>query len=395
MGTSPLRRLCLLLALFALGSVACGEDAPAEGNTVYLHVINAYEGGGELSIYGPDGDIVIGVPSGEQGPGAIPMDRTRFDNTLNFALQGLPGLVPLDFDLYSLYPGEHVTLLVQRRVSLNELDVSLLRHTLVTYDSQNPSFHQCALEITNAMSLSNTFTAGRYDFATEWRVSQARVDANYNRDSDKSAPTECGDIELSNLTGGSEIDAIRQRHYVEEIDASPWFFPVNIEGGSGIGSRLALRKGFHTVAGQVSARRGTTEYRQCLGEAVELGESMDMNDPCGPGAISGASLNLIQARECTNYADYNVSVASPGVGNSITYFYSTPENNCDLDMRLRTASVDSVFSKDGKIQGVSIEGDAGQWKHVVVWGRPVGPGLFFFSGDEDGLGYRPPVGEPQ
>lgn len=404
-----LLRVCVAtLAAISLMSTFTGCTSGSGEDVVYLHVVHGYAGGGAVTIFGPDGTIADGIKFGEAA-GPVAFDRSTYQGEMSLQLDGVPGIVSKTFDLYSLYPGEHATLLLQRRSSYTNVEVDLLRHHQLTIDQAAPSAFQCAFEIKNAMSLTNDFSDDRFSFATEWRFSQAQYSAYYNDSIENSVDTECGPLNLNDIGQiGTSIIATRRQLYDELITPQPWFFPVPSDDEAE-GSAITFRKGVFNSPGQISGFRSTKEYRECLSQAIQIeqdptammmGDSQCGSNPDGSPAVPTDAMGRplvtvdgVSVANCLRPINYAPFVLGPDTDES-TIFYYNPDNaagsSCNQSMRLRTHSVDAVFDpplqqptrSNGKLVQIDLAMPKGTWQHVVVYGRPIAPLVYMFTSDD-------------
>lgn len=389
-----------LLALIALFMPIFGCGGGTGEDIIYLHVVNGYAGGGSLSIYGPDGEIVQSLKFKETS-GAVEFDRTNYQGDLSLALDGVPGLVPKSFNLYSLYPGEHATIFVQRRSDFTDIDVSLLRHNLLTYDTTGPSFSNCVFEVTNNMSLTNEFTDERYEFQTEWNFDEATYSTFYDQTREQVVTTECGPLNLNDIPGlGATILARRQQLF-DQIDNSPWFFPVQSEE-EGDGGLLTYVWGKNSgPGGQTLAFQTSTEFSNCVTETIEIESEMDAAMSSESSCDTTASGEQVVPRDmmgnpkvkidqlaldkCFQPKLYSGFPVTPAAQQSHVFYY-TRENACDQTIRLRTPFVDSIFDapeQTGKLVRINVKMPKATWRHVVVYGRPINPLIYQFHGTRE------------
>lgn len=391
----------VLVALIFSGCGAANGD-----DVVYLHVIHAYAGGGSVSVYGPSGTIAQNLNFGE-AEGPVAFDRSTYQGQMNVELEGVPGLVQKNIDLYSLYPGEHATVLIQRRSGYREIETSILRHHQLTIDNTALPFFSCAFELRNAMSLTDEYTDGRFDFMPEWRLEEARYSRFYDSALENNIPTECGPLPLSDIPGGDQVRATRQEVH-DAITNQPWFFTVQANDSTVPGA-LAFVKGFYTGAGgQVTAWRPTAEYLECLSGAVQIQQDpnamMTSTSQCGTGAngeptvprnAQGGPLVTVDAfaiSECLQLTGYSGSSLKSDTQTSTIYYYNPDDSaggTCNQDLRLRTHSVDSIFDPTqaptragGKLVQLQLRMPKGTWQHAVVYGRPISPLVYMFTSDD-------------
>lgn len=378
-----------LLALLAMLLPAFGCSSGSGEDVVFIHVANGYAGGGAVTIYGPDGEIVSGLGFNETS-GAVAVNRTNYDGNLQFALEGLPGLVEKQFDLYALYPGEHATLFIQRRSGLTNMEVSILRHNLITSDPAGPAAANCAFEVTNNMSLTNSFSDERYEIMTEWNLDEANYSVYYDRTLEQSVITKCGVLQLNSLPGvGSSIVA-RRNGQLDIVDASPWFFPVSPTDDNE--PDPTFRWGLYEDSGGVIlGLRSTREYRECVAGAIQFQQN-GMPVECGKDAngaptipVDGmgrpiAEVDQMLIDDCFRDQEFTGYPIVPGP-NSSQIFYYKREASCNQTFRFRTHSVDSVFNapeQTGKLVRHTVEMPKASWSHVVLYGRPVTPLIYSF-----------------
>lgn len=401
-----LLRVCVAtLAAISLMSTFTGCTSGSGDDIVYLHVIHGYAGGGAVTVFGPSGTIANNLKFGE-AEGPIAFDRSTYQGNMSLQLEGLPGIVSKSIDLYSLYPGEHATLLLQRRTSLTDLEVDVLRHHQLTIDQAAPPQYRCSFELSNALSLTNASSDSRFEFMTEWRLTPAQSLAFYDESKERFVETECGPLNLEDIPtiGPDIIERRKQTH--NEIQAQPWFFPVaSMLPGEEL--LLSFVKGnFIAPGGQVIGYRPTREYKECLSQAVQIEQdpnammaSTTQCDSTGgvPRDSSGRPRVLVDpnaVNECLRQVGYTGRSQLPADPNASTIYYYNPDatagNSCNQSMRLRTHSVDAIFDPplqqptrdNGKLVQIDLKMPQGAWQYVVVYGRPVAPLVYMFTSDD-------------
>lgn len=400
---ATLAAISLMLTFTGCGS-ASGDDV------VYLHVVHGYAGGGAVTVFGPSGTVADGINFGESA-GPIAFDRSTYQGQMSLKLEGLPGLVDKSIDLYALYPGEHATILLQRRISLTDLEINVLRHHQLTIDPAAPPEFSCAFEISNSLSLTNAFSDNRYEFMTEWFLSEAQYQAFYDSALESFVDTECGPLPLNDIVGiGPQILATRAQVY-DEIQAQPWFFPVQSQQ-TGQELLLSFVKGsFVGAGGQVVGYRPTIEYKECLAQAIQIeqdpnammmGDSQCATENDGSSSVPKdamgrplVTVDAIAINDCLNRIGYSGESQMPATPETSTIFYYNPDpasgGSCKQRMRLRTHSVDAIFDppvrSGGKLVQIDLNMPKGTWQHVIIYGRPVAPLVYMFTSDdvENGL----------
>ena len=386
----------------------CGANSGED--IVYLHVIHGYAGGGAVTIFGPSGKLATNLKFGEAA-GPVAFDRSTYQNVMTVQLEGVPGAVDKNFDLFSLYPGEHATLFLQRRSGYREIELTMLRHHQLTIQATAEPLFTCAFELTNALSLTNDLSiAPMFEFMTEWRFSQTQYLNYYDPSRESRVETECGPVEVNELPGGAAI--LQQRREVHDrIMNQPWFFPVNAEDSSGAGgAALTFVKGFAADSGSVVAWRPTFEYRDCLAQAVQIeqpepdpnnpmmmqsncetgpdGQQRVPRDPTGRPLVT---VDRLAVEQCLLPKGYTGPSHPPTTQTTYAFYYNpdvAAGGRCNQVFRLRTPNVDAIFdpavTSGGQLVQVNMGMPKGTWQHVVVYGRPVAPMVYQFTSDDVG-----------
>ena len=92
---------------------AAATATGARGDSVYLYFFNGYVGSTSMTVIGPTGTLVSGVPFGERTKPVL-FDRTLGTN-LTVLLDVIPEPVQISPSLFDLYPQETATVLLKRR----------------------------------------------------------------------------------------------------------------------------------------------------------------------------------------------------------------------------------------------------------------------------------------
>lgn len=398
---------------------------------IYLYILHGYAGGGSVAAYGPSGSIASGLEFGELSE-VVKIDRSRYQGTIDLALDGVPGLVPIQVPLFDLYPREAATLVVQRRTGNTTLETRLLRHHLIGVDAASPSFYKCATQVTNALSVSNAETDNRYDFATEWKFTVQEARFVYNDQVEQNINTNCGPVsvqDVSDLLGPIQdpVDLTRppvnlipsRQQQLESMreDQNLWLMMVQAEPLRPEEGPLTFRYSRWLSEGtSVVGVRSSLEFVECLAGAVSIaqdetsqgGENEEECEivngvktvPVGPDGKPRINVEALTALECLGFNTYDAVTYSPAAADSFTVFYN-PESygatECERTIRLRTKRVDSIFDPPAahlaKLVTIAMNAKRATWQHVVVYGRPIAPVIHQFTSNDLALTFEGEEGD--
>lgn len=412
--TKPLSLLCIVGLCLGLVLTGCGEGEDQE--TVFLYITNGYAGTSSLTLYGPTGKLVSGLPFGSRTEEPIEVERNVNSDDFVLVLDGAP--VPMEFTrpMFSLFPQETGTMLISRRSGEEFADVMLYRHI------RTPS-PTCTITFDNALSLDNQLMADEfvsYSYQTEWNVDPTPY---YNQAHEQIAWTRCGPTAIPDEFDRSDLHA--------EIQADPWLFPISAEeGGYTLAwgfRRVDPRTGYVrsqglTAEGQVVAYRYTADFVRCLSAAVTVVEDTLSNECPAPNGAqattpAGESVTLLgpgqvvwdeqAAAACRTLSAYEGFPIEPGAPDEITLFTTYPQtgvdpNNpdqarCGFPIRVRTPIQDLIFqnhdgSRDDYIENTGgwIEVDsffpAGEQRFFVIFGRPINAFIDQWNGGQTSVG---------
>jgi hypothetical protein len=319
--------ICALTALsFALPG--CGDGAASQ-ETVYLHVFNAYPGSSQMSLYGPSGRIVTGLPYSGRTAQPVAVNR-NMGTTFTLVIDGAPQSIELDFALFDLYPQETGTLLIRRRSSTDMASAHIYRH-------QQSISRQCRLVIDNALSV-DTSDITRYGFMAAFRYDNIGS-AGYTSDDPR---------------GSSFLNTVAQNPYfflVEHPEIPQGLMPVwPVQTPDRIGHA-------DYDSGAVLAHPTTREVLECLGE--EEYDAATFEDCTRPQTYAGtAYLPDVPT----------INVIEVGANNS---------GQCNLSFRIYSDFSNIFQGEHGIGNGSYVEDevtiDSSDHMFWVLYGRPVNP----------------------
>ena len=441
------RLAAALLVLMSAGLASCGPQE-GSGDSVWLHFFNGYVGSDSMTVIGPTGTLVSGVPFGQRTE-AVLFDRT-LGTDLTVLLDVVPEPVDLNADLYSLYPQEEATLLVKRRDGENSLASIVYRHVM----RAGPQFggHGCVMELGNALSVNSEFSGvDLYDAVPMWRAVEYRVNDGaeevaaaglffptpsdpvglasgaYVNEDQGFIPTECGPLRHNNrFPRGNPYNSIVGADK-NSLNDNLYLFPVQADEG------FTLVWGF-MEAGQsglsVMGVPGTQAYLDCLGGALSVKQpDMGMNPlptvppnagancPSGGLSFSDFDIDLETVHACRTMVTDETPLSLPAGGDGDYQAFLTPptmlnpeETNCKYDMQF-ASGIGEIFNSDatGAEQPHNRPGNAlpkltpnfspGGYYTAFLYGRPVNPFIFEWTTEQNPgaeAGTYPPgfVGDP-
>ncbi|RAL25009.1 hypothetical protein DL240_02005 [Lujinxingia litoralis] len=318
-----------MLTLLTL-QFGCGEGGGGD-EVVYFHIYNGYAGSSQMSLYGPSGTLVTGLPFGARTEEPVAFDRS-LPGTLTLVLDGSPAPIELPAEAWSLFPHETASLFLIRREGQDAL-LQLYRH--VPSISQN-----CRAVFGNALSTPSA-NLGQYNYMVGF--------------------------ELQNISfGGYLSNDPRGADFLNEVAAYPYFFLVQSEDAESEGVLIPVWVGeegtvdFPRVdfqAGTITADPPTVEVLECVADA--------QGDPEAEA-------------ECYEQKSYQGIVFTPGVES--TFIHYAPEsfgNNpgtCDVDFRI-FSDFSNIFQGQhgsGSFVDGSIRGKSADHLFWVLYGWPYG-----------------------
>ncbi|QDG51804.1 hypothetical protein FIV42_13950 [Persicimonas caeni] len=409
--------VCLAFFLVCLGliSAGCGDNGNGDGGeTVFLYVTNGYPGASSLTLYGPTGKLVSGLPFGKRTEEPIEVDRNVNSTAFTLVLDGAPTEMLLSKPLFSMYPQETGTLIVSRRSNEAAADATLYRH-IRTPDPD------CVTIFGNSLSLNNSLMPDQllsYSYQTEWNVSPQPM---YDESLEQYATTRCGFTPVP--------DNYKRPQVHTQIANDPWFFPVTGQNNTytlvwGV-RRTDPRTGEQrseglSVSGQIYAEPTTEDFMECLSSAVTIeqedtgggggggGQTAEQEcpTPTGPAGPDGNPTyaesqvvwNVETLQTCFEPFTYSGYPVEPGQPDTFQAFSMSPVQNgqdltCGSKVRVRTPVQDLIFQNvDDSIPGY-IEGEGGfieidatypasEQHFFVVFGRPVNAFVQQWNGEE-------------
>lgn len=419
------KKIVQIMTLFCLGSTlalsGCGGGADGTGETVFIHVLNAYPGSSKLTLYGPTGKIASGLPYGQRTEEAVSVDRNSNSEEFMLLLDGAPTAIEFQKQLFSLYPQETATMVITRRSGEEEADVSIFRNTR-TFSPV------CMISFANSLSLDNNFMSFDFNFQTEWYIENQNF---YVPSKEDVAETRCG------LTRIRSRDIDRRKDVIDGVNEDPWFYPVQGQGGdTEYGLRWAVRgidprnpgetisMGL-TTNGAIKAMRDSEDFRDCMSAAVTVLQEETTNDP-GDAAASeecpdpedGEYLSVDQVvwdevavKECHEHVEYSGFPITPGSSQTLQTF-SQPmslrtvdgDYVCGFPVRVRTPVRDVIFqnrdsnvpnyvdNRGGFVQ-VDVQYPISEHRFFVLFGRPVNPFVSQWNAGVESASYDGSNGE--
>lgn len=402
----------LVLALACLGLVfaGCGDNGNGDsGETVFLYITNGYPGASKLTLYGPTGKLVSGLPFGERTEEAIEVDRNVNSTSFTLVLDGAPTEMLLSKPLFSMYPQETGTLIISRRSNEAAADATLYRH-IRTPDPD------CTTIFGNSLSLNNSLMPDQllsYSYQTEWNVSPQPM---YDESLEQFATTRCGFTPVP--------DNYKRPEVHQQIAADPWFFPVSGQNNDYTlvwGRRMPdprtgeMRSEGLSLGGQVFAVPTTEDFMECMSSAVTIEQEdtggggaaqQECPTPSGPAGPDGnptyAESQVVWNAEtiasCFEEFTYSGFGIEPGQPDTFQAFGMRPRQQdgelvCGSKVRVRTPHQDLIFQDiDNSIPGF-IEGEGGfieidatypasEQHFFVLFGRPVNAFVQQWNGEE-------------
>ena len=396
--------LAALLTASAFMVTGCEESR----DSVFLYFINGYPGASSMSIIGPTGVIVQDAKFGDRmtddGPtgecvSCVPIEVDRsFGSDWTILLEGMPEPAEIAKDLFSMYPQETGTFIVNRRSGEDSVQTSLFRHVQTISST-------CGFTMANGLSVTNeNMTLSSYTISPEFRVNQVEL-AGYSDETTVPFLTECGALPLDE----PEHLALARTELYPQVVANPFFYPAECQseqgqagfcyvwGIPGIDDRSQLS--FLTNPGEVLTHRSTFEYYECVQSAIEIQEEEDPANPnpfpiptdqveCPPGDIEweNVQVDFEAAQACRQPVLRQAIVLEPGREDATLSFVSYYDQRfCDFEFRLRNEGQDIIFGPEdppdgppgehgkGAIITSAIETDEGSEHFWVLLGRPVNP----------------------
>lgn len=395
--------------------MGCG-DASGEGagdDYFNVYVVHGYAGGGELSVYGSSGPLATGLNFGDIGgdpesaPGTIQpirLDRTRFDGELQILLSGASEVASISLDSFAFYPGETVTLFLSRRSGPNTYDLRVMRHFALakiapTGPIANDPAFGCALNVSNGLSLANTYSPNAYDIQLQWQPSTPPVDLfdgtlTYNAPRDQNVEAACGtltptDFDLASPGVKSAVDAARmtRQTLLTQAIQTNWFYLVRGDAGS-LEYRAAQWVGPEGGGATVLGLRSSREYQQCISGAIQVPVIMG---PSGEQVCDRDKFNEIQVdndrlRDCNRYINYAGIPISPDDEDGFIFYFNSSDNaNCTAKVRPRTRNVDLVYNSAGGMDSLAefdIRFPVDSWQHYTFFGDPITPFVYSFNSED-------------
>ncbi|MFP4599923.1 MAG: hypothetical protein ACOC9W_00065 [Persicimonas sp.] len=415
------KRILVPLAVVALSlgllGTACG-DGGEERETFFLYVTNAYPGADELTLYGPTGKLVSGLPFASRTEEPIEVNRNVNADEFILVLDGAPTEMEFTKPMFSLYPQETGTLVISRRASQESADASLFRHTR----SPDPD---CVLTFGNSLSLNNALLGDEllsYSYQTEWNVDPRPM---YREEHERLAETRCGPTEIP--------DRYRREDTHDEIAADPWFFPVSSEGDDDLTYTLVwanrradprtgeVRSEGIKAGGAIKAVPTTEDFVDCLSGAVTIAED---TDPAGGGdeeaeqkcpspdstavGPDGSTVDVFgedqvvwnaeSAQTCFELFQYTGFPIEPGEPDSSHSFEMYPQSDgddlvCGSPVRIRTPTTDLIFQdldenvsnfidEEGGFVEIDATFPASEHHFFVLFGRPINPFVDQWNSEE-------------
>lgn len=409
------KKIVQFVTLLLVGSAFClsgcgGTGTEGTGETIYLHVLNAYPGASKLTLYGPTGKIASGLPYGQRSEEAVEVDRNTDSTSFLLVLDGAPSEIQFNKQLFSLYPQETATMIITRRSAEEAAEVSLFRNTRTF----SPT---CVMSFANSLSLNNDFMPSElisYSYQTEWELKNQQY---YVAESEEVANTRCGPTAIR-PTEKSLRDEL-----IGTVNDDPWFFPV--QGEDGYVMRWGVREtdprtgeplsqGLK-LGGQVSAMRDSEEFVECMSAAVTVVQEEDSGGSGGSsseqecpvpsdGALLGADQVVwdeVAVLDCLLPVDYAGFPVEPGQEGNTVSFEQDPrdedgENVCGHNIRVRTPTQDLIFQNGDNGVPNYIDGTGGfvqidanykiaEHRYLVLFGRPVNPFVEQWSTVDDSV----------
>jgi hypothetical protein len=360
----------LLLSFGLLVLPSCGGADGAGGSSreyVYLHVFNGYPGASSVTIYGPSGSIVDGLPYGARTPRPVRVDRNLGSQFL-FVLDGAPQTFDADATLFSMYPAETGTLFVSRRMD-GTVRFEIFRH--IPSISEN-----CRLVMANALPTSNE-GLGVYSFAFAWNFGRT----NY------SVP------QAGYVPGDPRLDD--DPNFLSRIEDYPYFFLVELEddrlGWLWVGPEETIdppRVDFESSS--IKSPPPTSVVVECLSE---LEEPEEPTPPPGGStfeeilAYEEAYNDYLQAfaqfrteeAQCKAPREYTFFSVHPGLDHIETVHinprFQGPSDSCDAQIRI-FSDFGNIFDGDhgsGSRRDFDVSYGSADHFFAVLYGFPVDP----------------------
>lgn len=392
--------------LLALTVSSCGDSGDRE--TVFLFVINGYAGAESIDVYGPTGPIVQALAFGDRTPEPVEINRASGTDFI-VVIKGTPTPIELEFNLFAMYPQETATLFVKKRSSVESAAVSLYRH-IQTIDPY------CALTFENGLSVGNDFlTVGSFSFAPEFNLGTAEA-GGYFDEAQEQVFTECGPLPLPTLP------PIPRPNLKAAVDANPYFFLVDCQIPSGATRVCPVAARLEDDTGEVIGFKPTSEYFQCVQQAITIKQPegampspfppADSQVQCPDGALTWDDVQVDAAavEACKGLTQYNTRMLNPADGQetysisprppplsddfSGTILGSDDGLVCNVQFRVRTPAVTTIF---GPEPGSSTPGEHGVGAYTestisipvgaehfwVLFGRPVNPLVWQWNSSEN------------
>lgn len=370
--------LSLSLFLFSCGGGEEGDNY----EIVYLRIFNGYPGTTNLSLYGPTGTVITGLPFGKGSEGAIAVDRS-LGTDFTLILDGVPEPIDLTPELYSLYPHETATLFIVRRTDASTADFKLYRHI----QAISPA---CRILVDNNLSVANQ-AQGLFNFISGWHFPV--ID---NGGYSQSFESDIIDGLNAETPACMDLTQFKRDQYFtpslfSQISDHP-YFAVEIGGEQEI-DFFGNFRGLQWVwigeedyvdiprvdftSGTLVTHRTSNDFLICMREAAE---AVDPDDECDPGWDAPFIA-------CLDQQTQSVLLHTAGDASSETFvlhYYpetiGNPPNVCDAEIRI-FSDFGNIFQGEHGYDGynnntrVDFSAEFGLSDHFfyVLYGRPVNP----------------------
>lgn len=398
--------VCGFAALLASSTALAGCGGEGGNESVFLYIINGYPGTSSMSILGPSGtiasDVRFGDRMGSDGPCGpddnkclpIQVDR-QLGSDWTYRLEGMVEPAEVEKDLFAMYPQETGTMVMTRRSDESEVETTLFRHVQTISSG-------CTISVTNGLSVTNDFLPedwNNFSITPEFKREPVEF-AGYLDETEQQFTSECGPLPL----GTDDHNQLARANLLEEVRASPWFFPVectdtDLETVFCYGWTRPGVDGWGEMFpdGQVLSPRNTPEYYKCIESAIsirqpedEMGEPQPFPDEnaqaqCPPPDEFGwddVQVDFQQVATCGEMVTRQVELIEPGAEDQ-QRIYGV---DCDLELRIRNPGQQIVFGpegsdergkhQDGDLVTSNIEISGGSQHFYVLLGRPVNPILW-------------------
>ena len=256
----------------------------------------------------------------------------------------LSGLSPISannssLDSFAFYPGETVTLFLTRRSGASTYDLRVLRHTLVANTSfqsaiGNQVGANCVLQVSNGLSLANTYTPNSYDTQLQINFASPPADPTtlgpvYEAPNPNSFLSTCGEIQVSELNGSPAQEPIRtaltaRSNAMMMLANAGWYYPVRGQSGFleyRVGQWVEPQGTGATIVGL----RSTREFQECIASAVQVPvdpASMGIVQDCDRTKFAEIQVDTVRLSECNRAINYSGVPISPSDAQGTIFYYN-------------------------------------------------------------------------